>query len=125
MPKILLLSILCVPLALYAQDEEMSDEQMQQVMENADKIQECMGEVDQKAMDALAKKGEKVIIEIKNLCEAGKHDEAQKMADDYGNEMAASKEIQAMQKCGAMPQGMMAQHPGQGNGTTSHVCDGM
>jgi hypothetical protein len=77
-------------------------------------------------MDALTAKGEKVNTEIKNLCAAGKRDEAQKMAIDYGKEMSASKEMQAMQKCGAMAQGMGPQHPGPGNGAKQgHVCDGM
>lgn len=125
-PKMLLLSVLCMPLVSFAENGLMSDEQMQQMMEGAGKMQECMAKVDQKAMDALTAKGEKVNAEIKKLCAAGKRDEAQKKAMDYGKEMAASKEMQAMQKCGAMAQGMMPQHPGPGDGKKpGHVCDGM
>jgi hypothetical protein len=115
-----------MPLVLFAENGQMTDEQMQQMMENTGKMQECMAKVDQKAMDALTAKGEKVNAEIKNLCAAGKRDEAQKMAIDYGKEMAASKEMQAMQKCGEMAKGMMPQGPGSGDGKKpGHVCDGM
>ena len=119
--KILLLSVLCMPLALYAQDEQMSEEQMQQMMENAGKMQDCMAQMDEGAMDAIAAKGEKVNAEIQKLCAAGKRDEAQNMAVDYGKEMASSKEMQAMQQCGMakqMPMTGKAEKPG-------HVCDGM
>ena len=125
-PKILLLSVLCMPLALFAQDEQMSEEQMQQMMENAGKMQDCMAKMDQQAMDDFAAKGEKVNAEIQNLCSVGKRDEAQKMAIEYGKEMAASKEMQAMQKCGEMAKGMMPQGPGSGDGAKpGHVCDEM
>lgn len=121
MPEILLLSVLCMPLALFAQDEQMSEEQMQQMMENAGQMQDCMAQMDQEAMDAFAAKGEKVNAEIKKLCDAGKRDEAQNMAMDYGKEMASSKEMQAMQKCGMANQMAMT---GQGE-KPGHVCDGM
>ena len=118
-PKILLLSVLCMPLALSAQDEQMTDEQMQQMMESAGKMQECMAKIDQKAMDAYAAKGEKMHAEIQKLCAAGKRDEAQKMAMEYGREMASSKEMQAMQQCG-----MMAKQSVTGGGEKQgHVCD--
>ena len=121
MPKILLLSALCPPLALFAQNEQMSEEQMQQMMENAGKMEDCMAKMDQKAMDTFAAKGEKAHAEIKKLCAAGKRDEAQKMAMDYGKEMAASKEMQAMQQCG-----MAKQMPMTGQGEKpGHVCDEM
>ena len=122
MTKILLLSVLWIPMALFAQDEQMSEEQMQQMMENAGKMQDCMAHMDQQAMDAFAAKGEKVNAEIKKLCAAGKRDEAQKMAVDYGKEMASSKEMRAMQQCG----GMVNQMAMAGNGEKpGHVCDGM
>ena len=121
MTKLLLFSVLWIPLALFAQDEQMSEEQMQQMMENAGKMQDCMAKMDQNAMDTIAAKGEKVNAEIKKLCAAGKRDEAQKMAMDYGKEMASSREMQAMQQCGMAKQMPMA---GQGE-KPGHVCDGM
>ena len=126
MITVLLLSAWCVAPVLYAQDEQMSDEQMQQMMENAGKMQDCMANMDQKAMDDFAARGEKVRAEIKKLCTAGKRDEAQKMAIDYGKEMSTSREMQAMRKCGQMAQGMVGAMPGQGDGSKpGHVCDEM
>ena len=101
--------------------QQMSDEQMQQMMEGAGKMQECMAKIDQKDMDAITAKSEKVNGEIKKLCAAGKRDEAQITAMDYGKEMAASKEMQAMQQCGMANQ-MAMTDPGEKPG---HVCDGM
>lgn len=122
----LLLSMWCMPSVLYAQNDQMSDEQMQQMMENAGKMQDCMANMDQKAMDDFAARGEKVHAEIKKLCAAGKRDEAQKMAIDYGKEMATSKEMKAMQQCGQMAQGMVRPMPGQGDADNpGHVCDEM
>ena len=125
MPKIVLLPVLCMPLALSAQDEQMTEEQMQQMMENAQKMQECMAKVD---MNAFAAKGEKVHAEVKKLCADGKRDEAQKKAMAYGKEMSSSKEMKAMQKCGEMAKQMMQQMPmtdyaentGQGD-----ICDSL
>ena len=121
MPEIILLSFLCMPWTLFAQDEQMSEEQMQQMMENAGKMQDCMAHMDQKAMDAYAAKGEKMHADIQKLCAAGKRDEAQKMAVEYGKEMASSKEMQAMQQCG-----MAKQMPVTGGAEKQgHVCDEM
>ena len=120
LPRMLLLPVLCLPLMLSAQDEQMTDEQMQQMMENSGKMQECMEKIDQKSMDAYAARGEKMHAEIMKLCAAGKRDEAQKMAIDYGKEMASSKEMQAMQKCGMMAKQMpMTGHEGK----QGQVCD--
>jgi metal-dependent amidase/aminoacylase/carboxypeptidase family protein len=124
--EILLPTILSLPLTLYAQDQGMSDEQMQQMMEGAGKMQDCMAKIDQKAMDEMAAKGEKVHAEIKQLCAAGKRDEAQKKAMEYGREMAASKDMQAMRKCGDMAKGMMPQYAASAaDNKNAHVCDGM
>ena len=120
LPGMLLLPVLCLPLTLSAQDEQMSDEQMQQMMENSGKMQDCMAHMDQKAMDAYAAKGEKMHAEIQKLCAAGKRDEAQKMAMEYGKEMASSKEMQAMQQCGMMAKQMPVSGGAENQG---HVCD--
>ena len=96
----LLLLILCAPLAWSAQPEEMNEEQMQQMMQNAKKMEECYSKIDPKAMDELAVKGNKIHHEVKVLCEEGKRDEAQKKAIAYGKETASSEAMQALQKCG-------------------------
>ena len=119
--------VLCTSLAWSAQPGEMTEEQMQQMMEGAQKMQECMAKIDQSAMDALAAKGEKMHAEIKKLCAAGKRDDAQKKAIAYGKEMSSSREMKAMQKCGDMAKQMMQQMPmgDVGSADQGHICDGM
>lgn len=118
---ITIMTALCLASAVYADNGQMSEDQMQQMMEHAEKMQECMGKIDQKAMETHAARAEKVDAEIKGLCAAGKRDEAQKLAMDYGKEMAASREMQDMKKCGEMMQGMVPPHASGEN--PGHVCD--
>lgn len=107
----------------------MTEEQMQQMMESAQKMQECMARIDQSAMDKLSVQSEKMQAEIEALCTAGKRDAAEDKAMKYGKEIAGSKVMQQMKKCGEMGQQMMQQMPmmpgAEGNASgMGHVCDG-
>jgi len=132
--KIKILVVLAVSSILMqtalAQNGQMSDEQMRQMMQKAQKMQECFENVDQSAMKALAEKGKKVEKEVKELCIAGKRDQAQKMAMAFGKEVNTSEEMQAIDKCGTMAQGMMQNSPWMvsedgKNSKGGHICDGM
>jgi predicted lipoprotein len=106
----------------------MTEEQMQQMMKQAEAMQKCFGKIDQSAFQALEAKGKKMETEIKAYCRAWKRAKAESTAMKYGKEMAASKEIQAMKKCGAMAQQMMAQIPmiaPDDVNRSGHVCDNM
>ena len=113
-----------------AQNAGMSEEQMQQLMKNAQKMQECFAQMDQSAMQSLNAKGKKMRGEVKALCAAGKRDEAQNTAIKYGKEIANSREMEEMKKCGDMAKQMMQQMP-MNPGTDGdfsgigHVCDGI
>ena len=108
----------------------MSEEQMQQMMQAAEKMQECFAKMDQSAMQSLTAKGEKMQAEVKALCATGKRDEAQSKAIEYGKEIANSKEMQEMKKCTEMA-GDMMQHMPMSPGADGdfsgmgHVCDEM
>ncbi len=111
-----------------AAPQGMSEEQMQQMMKQAEEMQKCYGNIDQSFFKNLETKGKKMEAEVKALCKAGKRDKAQDTAMKFGKEMAASKEIQAMKKCGAMAEQMMAQMPMMTPDMTdksAHVCDGI
>ncbi|MGE0483861.1 MAG: hypothetical protein AB7Q81_06965 [Gammaproteobacteria bacterium] len=103
--------------------------QIQQMQAKAQEMQACMQNVDQAALEKLQQEGEAVGKEIKALCSAGKRDQAQSHAIDYGRRIAATPALAEMRKCGEMMQGMMAgmpmpKLPGQGgDGGSSHVCD--
>ena len=108
---------------LHAGNPGMTEEQMEQLMKNAEKMQACMAKMDQSAMQKLSDKGKKMQGELKSLCAAGKRDEAQSKAIKFGQEIATSKEMQEMKKCGEMAQQMMKQMPAASPGSR-HVCDG-
>jgi predicted dinucleotide-binding enzyme len=115
-----------------ADPEGMSQEQMQQMMENAQKMHQCFENIDQDALEKLAKAGRQVEGEIRSLCRAGKRAEAQARAMDYARKVGNSGVIADIRKCDAMTQGMLQEMPGMlqelkeesksGNG---HICDNM
>lgn len=107
----------------------MNDEQMQLMMENAKKMQECMDRIDPAVFDQLEKQGREMETEIKALCAAGKHDEAEKKAMAYGKEMSNTEGMKELQKCGQMGKGMMEHMPvireKLEEGKAGHICDSM
>lgn len=106
----------------------MNEEQMQQMMEQAHKMQECMAGIDQSALDALAARTEKMEQEVRALCDAGQRDQAQKLAMKYGKEISAAPVMKDLQKCGEMAKGMMQHMPMMDlhdDLEDRHVCDDM
>ena len=108
----------------YAGASGMSEEQMEALMKNAEKMQECMAKVDQSEMQKLSQKSQKMHEEVQALCKADKKDEAQKRAIEFGQETANSRALQEMKKCGEMmqlPPGIAgAEDLASGK---QHVCD--
>ncbi len=107
-------------------NERMSDEQMQQMMEQAEKMGQCMQGIDESAINELAAMSEKMQAEIKELCEAGNRKEAEKRAIKLGTEIANSRQMKELQKCGAMARQMMHNMPSVTENmekNNSHVCD--
>ncbi len=104
-----------------------SEAQMQQMMQQAQAMQDCMANVDPRAMEALQADGEKMETELRALCAAGKRDEAQRRAVELGRKMAGSPALKEMAKCGDLAKGMLppmaARAAGEGAGA-GHVCDG-
>ncbi len=110
----------------------MSEEQMQQMMQQAEAMQQCMAKIDQSALPELEAKGRKMQAEIEALCQAGKRDEAMATGMKYGAEISSSPEIQAMRKCSEMAPQMMAQMqsmmpeiPDEEDDSSGHICDEM
>lgn len=110
----------------------MSQEEMQQMMQQGAAAQKCFADIDQSAMQQLDAKGRQMEAEIKALCAEGKRDEAMSAAMKYGGEIRDDPQLQAIRKCSEMMQGMMAQmpkpymppEPGE-DGKGGHVCDDM
>ena len=97
------------PAVVFAQNfQNMTEQDMQRMMELAQKMQACMEQVDQAQLGQLEQRSKEFEAELKAVCDAGKRDEAQKKAMAYGKEMMDNPALGQMRKCGEMGQGMMA-----------------
>ena len=123
--RMLMVALLCIPGVAAAQN----DDQMQRLMEQVRQAQLCMEKIDRGALEAMAKKAEKMEAEIQNLCTAGKRAEAQQRGMKFGQEMAQSAVAKEMRRCSEMMQGAMSGIvPGAGFPTrqeleSQHICD--
>lgn len=74
------------------------EKMMQQMMQ----MQQCISEhVNSGYLEDMAKNGEKMANQIKQLCESGQRQQAQDTAMNYAKEMQSNPNFQAMQKCTA------------------------
>jgi len=121
-----------MPMVTVAQNyQNMSEEDMQKMMQQAQKMQSCMQNIDQAKLEAIDKRSSEILANIDSLCASGKRDEAQQTAISYGKEMAKDPTMQAMRKCsemmsGEMMQGMMPKTPLMDldkDLSSRHVCD--
>jgi len=121
------MAALLIPLAASAQPfQGMNEEQMQRAMEQMQKAQSCMQNVDQAELQALEQRSHEFQAEVKSLCASGKRDEAQQKAIAYAQEVSQSNAIRTMKECGEMMQGMVAQIPMaelDQNLSNEHICD--
>lgn len=107
----------------------MSESDMQNMMQQAEKMQACMQDIDQSRLKEFEQRARKVEAEVKSLCASGKRDDAQQEAMAFGKEVAGNPDIQKMVECGKMMSGMMPEMPyvGQTDSTddssATHVCD--
>lgn len=123
--------ILLLPVAAFAQlPQNMNEMDVQKMMQQAQAMQACMEQVDQAALEKFQQRATEVNQEIKSLCAAGKRDEAQKVAMDFGKEAEKNKAVQEMKKCGEMAKDMMPQQQTPGtyedlDYSKQHVCDNL
>lgn len=116
--------LLLIPAASFAQSfQNMSPEEMQQMMQE---MQACMENIDQAEMKALEQRANRFEAESKKLCAAGKRDEAQAAAISFGQELASNPTVQDLAKCSEKMSGMMPVKPFMEQDkylTDIHVCD--
>jgi proline racemase len=106
----------------------MGEMDQQHMMQQMQKMQECMQSIDQSEMKALEVRGNQMNAEVKALCAAGKRDEAEAKAIAFGQETAQSDALKKMAECGKGMEGMVptpaVQPPPSQDGTPPrHVCD--
>ena len=127
MKKLGVFALLIVPLASPAQNYPgMSEADMQQMMQQMEKMQSCMEQIDHSRLKTLEQRTQKMEAEVRSLCAGGKRDEAQKKAIAYGKTITSDPVMKSLAKCGKIMQGAMpdlALSDLEKASASHHVCD--
>lgn len=126
MRKIVYLITCLLPIVALAQGNSGQMDMQQKMMEQLQKAQHCMKNIDSSMFNKLEQEGKKVDAEVKLLCTDGQRDKAQKKAMGYAKEVMNRPAIKKMQKCGEMLDGMIPKMPFDDvdkEFQDRHVCD--
>ena len=119
--------LLLLPLVSFAQNYPgMSEADMEKMMQQMQKMESCMKNVDQSKLQALEKRSRQVETEVKSLCASGKRDEAQKEAIAFGKEVVNNSAMKTMRTCGKMVKDVMPELSFTGLENyikDRHICD--
>lgn len=121
--------VLLLPVMAIAQGYPgMSEQDMQNMMQQMQEMENCMQSVDQSKMEAWEQRGKKLQAEIDSLCANGKRDAANNKAMAFAMEMSSDPDIQKMKQCGEKMRSVMPPLPymnldSTGEKSGSHVCD--
>lgn len=113
MYKILSYAVCLLPAVAFGQNygQPVNAAQMQQLMQQAQRLQTCMANVDQEALNAVQQRSAEMDAELKSLCAAGQRDAAMSRAVEYAKEMADNPALKAMAACGQSMQTMLPNLP--------------
>jgi hypothetical protein len=117
--------------AVAQNNQNMSEEDMQKMMQQLQQMQSCLENIDQAELNALDQRSSQMRAKVESLCAKGKRDEAQEAAISFGKEVAQNPTIQSAKKCtemvsSEMMRGMMPKMPFMDldkDLTSNHVCD--
>lgn len=129
MKQAVVLFMLLLPLSVFAENMGgMDEEQMQQMMQQAQGMQTCMQNIDQAEMQAFEQRAKQMEADTQALCASGKRDEAMQLATAFGKEASDNKAMQAMKKCGEgmtnmMPKMAIAAQNDEPGKPGRHICD--
>ena len=119
--------LLLMPIVTFAQNYQgMSEDDMQKMTQQMQKMETCMQNVDQAKLKVLEQRSYQFEAEVRSLCDSGKREEAQAKAISFGKEIANDPTMQAMRKCSEMMKGMMPKMPFMDqhkDPSNHHVCD--
>ena len=94
------ISLLLIATVAFAQNYQgMGNVDMQEMMEQMQKMQACMENIDQAKMRKLEQRSYQIGEEIEALCNEGKRDEAEKKALAYGMEIINDPTMKKLNKC--------------------------
>jgi hypothetical protein len=129
MKHLVTIVILLLSTSVFAENMgEMSEEKMQQMMQQAQGLATCMQNIDQAEMQAFEQRAKQIEAETQALCASGNRDEAMQKAMAFSKEVSNNKGIQEMKKCGEGMKNMMPsmamvdQHEGKEK-SVNHICD--
>ena len=116
-----------IPITVIAQNPMgMDADEVQKMMQNIKKAQECMAKVDRSEQLTLEVKQMRFEDAVKSLCASGKRDAAQKRALLYEKEIANNSMLKALEKCnqlmGSLAEEMSSMDHDE-DYSKQHVCD--
>jgi hypothetical protein len=123
--------MLLLSMTAFAQDRYgMNDSATQKMMEEMQKFQDCMANIDQSQFGEIEQRQQQFEAEVRPLCTSGRRDEAQKRAISFGREMTGHPAIREISKCGKlvnsdMGKEMLPDMDFNFEGSNTHVCDEM
>jgi len=127
MKQFVIALFLSAPLVASALDYQgMNEADMQKMMQQMEKMQSCMEDVDEKELKALEQRSRQMEAEIKSLCAGGKRDQAQNKAISFAKEIANDATMKTMRKCGEMMKDVMPKMSFSGlekDSASRHICD--
>jgi len=127
MKKLFIFQFLLVPVVCLAQNYQgMSEADMQKMMQQMEKMQTCMEDIDTDRLKALEQKSRQMEAEVKSLCAKGKRDEAQQKALSFGKEISNDRTMKTIRKCGETMKDALPEITFTGldkESTDRHICD--
>jgi len=127
MKKLFCLFMFVFPTLAFAQNYPgMNQGDMQKMMQQMQKVQQCMEGIDQSQLNDLQKRAEQMKNEIETLCAQGNRSKAQKTALSFSKEIAKDPSMNQMRKCGELAQGAIPNMPtmyDEKDMANKHVCD--
>jgi cytochrome c556 len=129
MEKLLIALLLILPALASAQNfQNMSEADMQNMMQQAEKMQACMAGIDQSDLEKFEQRANQMQARVDTLCASGKRDEAQKEGIAFAREVSSNESMKKMQTCGKMMEGTMPGMPtilqdAPGESENQHICD--
>jgi hypothetical protein len=122
----LILILAFLPSLAMAQSNSGMSQDMMKMMEQAQKAQACMQNIDTSEFEEIEQEGRKMETRIKSLCTDGKRDEAQKQAIAYSREMMSRPAMKQIRECSEMLRGMIPKMPFDNfeeEFENKHICD--
>lgn len=108
--RLITLLLVCPALATaqnYQAYQGMSEADMQRMMQQMQKAQTCMGDLDEAELKKFEQQAMAMEARVREHCASGDTDAAEQEAMAFGREVAASPTMQKIQECSKLMQGAM------------------